>query len=64
MSAIDEQVSGWNEPLCFYQGQGTGYTDIQALSANTFRIVFDESTFLSDDESGDHRIVRVEIDSD
>jgi hypothetical protein len=64
MSSIDEQVSGWNKPLCLYQGQGTGYTDIQALSANTFRIIFDESTFLSDDESGDHRIVRMEVDSD
>ncbi len=63
MSAIDEQVSGWNEPLLLYKGQGTGYTDIQALSPNRFRVVFDESTFLNHDESGNHRIVRVEVDS-
>jgi len=35
----------WSDPLQIYGGPGSGYTDIQALDENRFRIVFDASTF-------------------
>ncbi|OPZ83224.1 MAG: hypothetical protein BWY76_02376 [bacterium ADurb.Bin429] len=48
----------WSAPLPIYRGQGSGYTDVQALGADTFRLVYDESSFF-EEHAGGHRIVRV-----
>ena len=53
----------WHEPVLLYGGPGSGYTDVQPTSPDTFRTVFDESTFSSRDEHGSHRIVRVEVET-
>lgn len=53
----------WAEPLLVFRGQGSGYTHLQALGPSLFRMVYDESAFDTGDESGEHRIVRVEAQS-
>ena len=63
MVLADLGTLAWHEPLLLYEGRGSGYTDLQALSPDTFRVVYDESTFSNRDESGPHRVVRVEIES-
>ena len=53
----------WQEPTLIYAGPGSGYTDVQEISLDVFRIVYDESTFSGRDESGTHRIVRIEVEA-
>lgn len=53
----------WARPLLVFRGQGSGYTHLQALGPGLFRMVYDESRFDTGDESGEHRIVRVEVQS-
>jgi len=48
----------WSDPLALYTGQGTGYTSIQALSADSYRVVYDESSFESG-QPGGNRMVRM-----
>ncbi len=51
----------FSEVIDVYTGSGSGYTDIQQLSNNRFRIVFDQSDFLINQIKGDkQRLVRVE----
>jgi len=51
----------FSKPIEVYKGAGSGYTDIQKLSNNRFRIVFDQSDFnLKIVKDGIHKIVRVE----
>ena len=50
----------WSQPISLYEGQGSGYSSVQALSANSFRVVFDESSWYTLQEGG-NRIVRIEL---
>ena len=49
----------WSEPLVLYEGQTSGYSNLQALADNRFRIVYQEGTFDAYQEGG-NRIVRSE----
>lgn len=51
----------WSEPLTVYEGPGSGYTDLQTLSADCFRMVYDESPFFDKFRERWGRIVRVEV---
>ena len=51
----------WSEPLVVYRGPGSGYTDLQALSADHFRLVYDESPFHGKAQGLWGRIARVEV---
>lgn len=59
MASWDGSGRKWSKPLLIYKGEGSGYTDLQALSADTFRMVFDQSPFFSNKPGG--KIVRVVI---
>lgn len=50
----------WSTSLTLYTGQGTGYTSIQVLSADSYRVVYDESSFESF-QPGGNRIVRMVV---
>ena len=44
----------WFDPVTLDTGQGTGYTSIQTLSADSYRVVYDENTFESFQPAGNH----------
>ena len=50
----------WTEPVRLYKGPGTGYTHMQALGPDRFRVLFDESPFREKHAPGG-KIVRVEL---
>ena len=60
---IDKSGTGrhWSDETIIYDGSGSGYTDVQVLSRDRFRIVFDQSSFGGDYRPGGNQIVRVEI---
>ena len=60
MASWDGTGGQWSEPLVLYEGQTSGYSNLQALADNRFRIVYQEGTFDAYQE-GDNRIVRSEI---
>jgi hypothetical protein len=53
----------WSEPLVVYEGQTGGYSNLQPLAADRFRICYQEGTF-NEFQPGGHRIVRVEIQTE
>ena len=59
-ASLDGSGTVWTEPLLLYKGPGTGYTHMQALGSDSFRVVFDESPFADKLGSGGN-IVRIEI---
>ena len=60
MASWDGAGHQWSEPLVLYEGQTSGYSNIQALTDNRFRIIYQEGTFDTYQEGG-NRIVRSEI---
>ena len=50
----------WSKPVLVYRGPGSGYTDIQAIGPDRFRLVYDESPFGTEKENYG-RIVRTLI---
>ena len=59
MASWDGTGRNWSKPFLIYKGQGSGYTDLQALSSDTFRMVFDQSPFFSKKPGG--KIVRIVV---
>jgi len=62
MASWDGTGRDWSKPQLIYKGEGSGYTDLQALSEGTFRIVFDQSPFFSNKPGG--KIVRVVVSAE
>ena len=60
MASWDGAGHQWSEPLVLYEGQTSGYSNLQALADDRFRIVYQEGTFDAYQEGG-NRIVRSEI---
>ena len=60
MASWDGTGDQWSEPLVLYEGQTGGYSNLQALAEDRFRIVYQEGTFDAYQEGG-NRIVRSEI---
>ena len=60
MASRDGAGCAWSEPLVLYEGQTSGYSNLQTLGADRFRIVYQEGTFDAPQE-GDNLIMRSEI---
>jgi len=60
MVSWDGEGKNWSEPIILYEGQTSGYSNIQALAADRFRICYQEGSFDALQEGG-NRIVRVEM---
>lgn len=60
MASWDGSGQNWSKPLVIYEGQTGGYSNLQALSSNRFRICYQEGTF-DKYQPGGHRIVRLEL---
>ncbi len=60
MASWDGTGDQWSKPLVLYEGQTGGYSNLQALAEDRFRIVYQEGTFDAYQEGG-NRIVRSEI---
>ena len=60
MASWDGAGWQWSEPLVLYEGQTSGYSNLQTLADDRFRIVYQEGTF-DDYQGGGNRIVRSEI---
>ena len=60
MASWDGTGRTWSQPAAVYEGQTSGYTNVQALAPDRFRIVYAESTF-DEYQEGGNRIVRVEV---
>ena len=52
--------SRWTKPVLLYKGPGSGYTHLQALGPDRFRVVFDESPF-ADKVAPGGKIMRVAL---
>ena len=62
MASIDKECENWTEPLLVHESPGSAYTDIQAVSDDVFRLVFDDSQFHDKSlKAGRNLILRVEI---
>lgn len=59
MASWDGTGREWSKPTLIYKGEGSGYTDLQALSSDTFRMVFDQSPFFNSKPGG--KIARVVV---
>lgn len=52
----------FSHPIDIYTGSGSGYSNLQQLSDDRFRVVFDESDFLMSQVNSDYqKLVRVEF---
>ena len=60
MASWDGAGRKWSEPLVIYEGQTSGYSNMQALGSDRFRICYQEGTF-NKYQPGGHRIVRLEL---
>ena len=60
MVSWDGAGKKWSEPLVLYEGQTGGYSNLQALAPDRFRICYQEGTFKKY-QPGGHRIVRTEL---
>ena len=60
MASWDGEGRSWSEPVVLYEGQTDGYSNLQALGTDRFRICYQEGTFDTLQEGG-NRIVRVEL---
>ena len=58
--SLDGAGDEWSEPLVLYEGQTSGYSNLQVLGADRFRVVYQEGAFDAPQEGGS-RIVRAEI---
>ena len=50
----------WTDPLVIYRGETGGYSNLQSVGADRFRVCYQEGTFLNHQEGGS-RLVRVEF---
>ncbi|MAV38497.1 MAG: hypothetical protein CMJ59_23925 [Planctomycetaceae bacterium] len=50
----------WTPPLVIYRGETSGYSGLQALGPDRFRVCYQEGSFLNL-QSGGNRLVRVEL---
>ena len=60
MASWDGEGHQWSEPLVLYEGQTSGYSNLQALADDRFRVVYQEGSFDAYQEGG-NRLVRSEI---
>ena len=60
MASWDGAGRQWSEPLVLYEGQTSGYSNLQALADDRFRVVYQEGTFDTYQDGG-NRLVRSEI---
>ena len=60
MASGDGTGNQWSQPLVLHEGQTGGYSNLQALAEDRFRVVYQEGTFDAHQEGG-NRIVRSEI---
>ncbi len=60
MASWDGAGRQWSEPLVLYEGQTSGYSNLQALADDRFRVVYQEGSFDAHQEGG-NRLVRSEI---
>ena len=59
-ASLDGLGTNWTEPLLLYKGPGSGYTHLQALGSDRFRVVFDQSAFYDKTGLGG-KIIRLEL---
>ena len=52
MASWDGTGHQWSEPLVLYEGQTSGYSNLQALADDRFRVVYQEGTFDAYQEGG------------
>ena len=62
MASWDGTGKSWSEPVVLYKGATSGYSNLQSLGRDRFRIVYQEGTF-DEYQAGGHRIVRVEMNA-
>lgn len=60
MASWDGRGEEWTAPLVIYEGQTGGYSNLQALGNDRFRVCYQEGTF-NKYQPGGHRIVRMEL---
>ena len=60
ISSWDGRGEEWTKPLVLYEGQTGGYSNLQVLGDNRFRVCYQEGTF-NEYQPGGHRIVRLEL---
>jgi len=60
MASWDGEGQQWSEPLVLYEGQTSGYSNLQALADDRFRVVYQEGSFDAYQKGG-NRLVRTEI---
>ena len=62
MASWDGAGKNWSKPLVLYQGATSGYSNLQALASDRFRICYQEGTFMPNKyQSGGNRLVRTEL---
>jgi hypothetical protein len=60
IASWDGRGEEWTKPLVIYEGQTGGYSNLQVLGDDRFRICYQEGTF-NKYQPGGHRIVRLEL---
>ena len=60
MASWDDTGSQWSDLLVLYEGQIGGYSNLQVVAEDRFRIVYQGGTF-DTYQSGGNRIIRSEI---
>ena len=60
MAGLDDQGREWSKPLVLYEGQTSGYTNLQSLDGDRFRVVHQEGSFDAH-QPGGSRFVRTEL---
>ena len=60
MASLDDQGREWSKPLVLYEGQTSGYTNLQSLAGDRFRVVHQEGSFDAH-QPGGSRFVRTEL---
>ncbi len=61
MASWDGEGRQWSKPLVLYEGQTSGYSTVQTLGADRFRVCYQEGTF-NKFQPGPNRIVRTEVE--
>ncbi len=60
IASWDGRGEEWTKPLVIYEGQTGGYSNLQVLGEDRFRVCYQEGTF-NKYQPGGHRIVRLEL---
>jgi hypothetical protein len=60
MASWDGTGERWSGPVVLYRGQTSGYSNMQSLGPDRFRVVYQEGAF-DGPQAGGHRLVRVEM---